>query len=346
MRRPSERGRSGCIFAALAAILVVLVIGAGLLLYGRSQLDAPAAAAGQPVPITVRAGESVDTLIADLDRHGLVRSTFWFSWYARLQGLASKLVAGQFLLNDGMSASLVVHTLESTPQVQTAHLVLPEGLTAAQMAQRVAASGLHVTAAQYLYEVQHGSFTEPFLSGRPAGASLEGFLFPDTYDVPVNATAHDVVEMQLADFGRKAMPLLGGLSPQSLYSTLIVASITEREARFQADRALVASVIDNRLAAGMRLQVDSSVLYGLGVTGGAITAAQLAADTPYNTYLHAGLPPTPISNPGVSSISAAAHPGSTQFLYFVSDCTGHNHYSVSEQVHEQQVAQYLSRPCS
>jgi UPF0755 protein len=213
------------------------------------------------------------------------------------------------------------------------------------MAKRIAAAGVGITAAQYLAEVQTGSFNEPFLAGRPAGATLEGFLFPDTYDIPANATAHDVVQMQLADFATKAMPQFAGLSAQQLYATLTVASITEREAQFEADRAPVAGVVDNRLAAGMRLQLDSTVIYGLGVSGGTLTAQQLATDTPFNTYIHAGLPPTPISNPGVSSITAAVHPTSSSYLFFLSDCSGHNHYSVTEQEHEQQIAQYLSKPC-
>ena len=85
--------------------------------------------------------------------------------------------------------------------------------------------------------------------------------------------------------------------------------------------------------------------YGLGLSGGALTARQLATDTPYNTYIHPGLPPTPISNPGVSSITAAVHPASTPYLFFISDCSGHNHYSVTEQEHEQQINQYLGKPC-
>ncbi|MBJ7595031.1 MAG: endolytic transglycosylase MltG [Candidatus Dormibacteraeota bacterium] len=344
MRR-GQHGRSGRVFAIVAVLVLLVVIVGGTLLYGRSQLDPPAATAGAPVTITVHSGETLDPLVADLAAHGLIRSTFWFGWFARLQGLEPRLVAGNFVLDDAMSSSYIVQRLEGAPQVGTHHLLLTEGLTAGQMAARVAAAGIGISADQYLAEVRTGTFSEPFLVGRPAGASLEGFLFPDTYAIPDHSTAHDIVQMQLADFANKAMPLLQGLSPQQLYSTLTVASIAEREAKFDADRPLVAGVVDDRLANGQLLQLDSTVTYGLGLSGGALTAKQLATDTPYNTYIHAGLPPTPISNPGVSSITAAAHPATTPYLFFISDCSGHNHYSVTELQHEQQIQQYLGKPC-
>ncbi len=344
-RRERQGGRTGVIVGIVAIGIVLAVIAGGTLLYGRTQLEPSASTASTTVTVTVHSGESLDTLVQDLAGHGLIRSSFWFGWYARLQGLGSKLVPGNFALDDGMSASYIVQRLEAPPQVGTRHVLLTEGLTAAQMATKIAAAGLGVTAAQYMAEVRHGSFNEPFLAGRPAGASLEGFLFPDTYDIPANATAHDVVQTQLADFARKAMPLLTGLSPTQLYAAVTVASITEREAEFAADRALVAGVVDNRLAAGIRLQLDSTVIYGLGISDGTLTAQQLATDTPYNTYVHAGLPPTPIANPGVSSLTTAVHPASTPYLFFISDCSGHNHYSVTDQVHEQQIHQYLGKPC-
>jgi UPF0755 protein len=343
--RRSQHGRTGVVFAIIGVVVVLAVLAGGTLLYARAQLDPPASTASAQVTITVHSGEQLDPLVKDLANHGLIRSSFWFGWFARLQGLGSRIVAGDFVLNDAMSASYIVQRLGSAPQAGTRHLLLTEGLTAGQMAARVGGAGLGITADQYLAEVRSGSFNEPFLAGRPAGASLEGFLFPDTYDIPQNATAHDVVQMQLADFANKAMPLFTGLSPQQLYATLTVASIAEREAKFDADRPLVAGVVDNRLANDQLLQLDSTVTYGLGLNGGGLTAKQLQTDTPYNTYIHAGLPPTPISNPGVSSIMAAVHPASTPYLFFISDCSGHNHYSVTELEHERQINQYLSKPC-
>jgi UPF0755 protein len=343
--RRGEQGRTGVVFAVIAVILVLVIAAGGTLLYGRNQLDPPATTAGAPVTVHVTTGETAETLVAELATHGLIRSSFWFGWYARLEGLGSKLVVGDFVLDNSMSASYIVQRLEGTPQVNTHHLLLTEGLTAAQMAKKVEAAGLGITADQYMAEVQHGAFNEPFLASRPAGASLEGFLFPDTYDAPDHSTAHDIVQMQLADFANKAMPALAGLAPDKLYATLIIGSMIEREAKFDADRPLVAGVIANRLAGGQLLQVDSTVIYGLGIDGSTLSAAQLKIDTAYNTYLHTGLPPTPIANPGTSSIAAAAQPASTPDYFYLSDCSGHNHYSVTEQQHEQQIVQFLGKPC-
>jgi UPF0755 protein len=225
-------------------------------------------------------------------------------------------------------------------------VVIPEGLTAAQIAQRVQSTGLGVTASAYLGEERTGHFSDGFLVGRPAGAPLEGMLFPDTYDVPIGATAHDVVAQQLQAFMARALPMVGS-PPHGLtaYQMVVLASIVEREARLPADRPQVAGVLYNRLARGMDLQVDASVIYGVGVTDRAPTSDELKQDTPYNTYLHLGLPPTPISNPGLASLQAAAHPATSDYLFYVSDGCGHNHYSSTAAAHDALVQQYLNSPC-
>jgi UPF0755 protein len=333
-------------FAVVAVVAVLAVVGGGLVLYGRAQLEAPAAAHTAVVTLDVQSGESVDQLATDLQSHGLIRSSFWFGWFARVKGLGSNLQAGKFKLDSGMGASAIIQRLSAAPEVTVHKLVLAEGLTARQMAQKVGDAGLGITADQYLAEATSGSFDEPFLAGRPAGATLEGFLFPDTYSVPDGTTAHQLVKMQLDDFAQRAAPLLA-TPPHGLtaYQMVVMASVIEREARFDDDRPQVASVLYNRLSKNMLLQVDASVLYGLHVFGRSPTADELKVDTPYNTYLHPGLPPTPIASPGLASVQAAAHPATTQFLFYVSDACGHNHYSTTVQQHDQQAAKYLNSPC-
>ena len=344
---PRRRGRGlACAFLVLALLAVLAVAAGGLVLYARAQLDAPASSHATVVQVEVKQGETVDQLADDLQAKGVVRSSFWFKWFARFKGLADHLHAGRFKLDTGMGASAVVQKLEGTPEVAVKRVVLAEGLNAEQMAKRVAAAGLGISADQYLAEVRTGSFSEPFLASRPQGASLEGFLFPDTYDFPMGTTAHQVVQAQLDDLARRAGPLLQS-PPKGLtaYQLVVVASIVEREAQFDNDRPLVASAIDNRLAQGMPLQSDATVVYGLHITGREPTADELHVDTPYNTYLHTGLTPTPISNPGLASLQAAASPARTDYLFWVADGCGHNHYAVTAQQHEQQNQQYLDSPC-
>ncbi|HZS15045.1 MAG TPA: endolytic transglycosylase MltG [Candidatus Dormibacteraeota bacterium] len=333
-------------FAVVAVLAVLAVVGGGLVLYGRTQLEAPSATHGAAVTVQVQSGETVDQLAADLQTRGLIRSSFWFGWFAKFKGLASQLRAGQFKLDSGMGASAIIQRLEGAPDVAVLRVTLVEGLTARQMAAKVGAAGLGITADQYMNEVDHGTFSEPFLAGRPAGASLEGFLFPDTYDVPQGTTAHQLVQMQLDDFAHRTAALLAA-PPNGLsaYQLVVLASIVEREAQFDDDRPKVASAIFNRLSQGMALQSDATVEYGLGITGREPSADELHQDTPYNTYLHTGLTPTPISNPGLASLQAAAHPAATQFLFWVADGCGHNHYAVTAQQHDQQVAQFLNSPC-
>lgn len=341
------RGRSGrrllLAFALIAAVIVVALGGAYV--YARGQLDAPRGDHGSTVVITVTAGEPFDAIVDDLAAHSLIRSTSIFSLYARLKGLTS-VTPGRYRLDGGMAAGTIIRRLEEPPDVETRTVTLPEGLTAAQMARVVAASGVGISADQYLAEVLHGGFSEPFLQHRARGASLEGFLFPDTYTVPVGASAHDLVQMQLDAFASKAAPLLTQTTPTlNDYQVVVLASIVEREARFDADRGLVAGVIVNRLGAGMPLSVDATVSYGVGRTSGEPTKDELARDTPYNTYLHAGLPPTPIGNPGVASIRAAAMPTQSSYLFYVSDACGHNHYATTAAQHEQNITRYVGTPC-
>ena len=343
--RPGEAGR-GRVWIAVG-VLVVLAIGIAVTgFYARNELEPPSSTHGPVVAITIHTGETLDGVSSDLASNGIVRSAFWFALYARVRGLSSHLQPGTYHFDDGMGASAVVAKLEGPPDAPPGpRVTFAEGETAQQMADQLSkTSGISITSAAYMHEVTQGHFTEPFLTGLPAGAPLEGFLFPDTYDIPANATAHDVVQMQLDDFQRKAAASLTSpsLTP---YQVVIVGSVIEREAKYPADRPIVSSVIANRLAAGMNLQVDATVLYGLGVTGRNPTAQELAQDTPYNTYIHPGLPPTPISNPGVSSLTAAAHPSQTQYLYYISDCSGHNHYSMTEAEQEQAISEYLSQPC-
>jgi UPF0755 protein len=342
-----RRGRGLAVTFAILAVLAVLVVGfGGVVLYARGQLEAPASSHGQVVTVDVRPGESLDQLADDLATKGVVRSAFWFKWFARFKGLADHLHVGRFRLDTGMGASAVIQRLEGVPDVTTVRIVLTEGLTARQMAARVERSGVGVTAAQYMAEVDSGTFDEPFLAGRPSGSSLEGFLFPDTYEFPKGTGAHQIVKAQLDDFARRAGALLQAPpNGMSAYQLVVVASIIEREAQFDNDRPLVASAIYNRLGATMPLQSDATVEYGLGITGREPTADELKQPSPYNTYLHTGLPPTPIANPGLASLQAAAHPAKTGYYFWVADGCGHNHYATTEAQHEQQNQQFLNSPC-
>jgi UPF0755 protein len=216
------------------------------------------------------------------------------------------------------------------PPPKPFRIIFPEGFTRAQMAQRIVAvrriarekrgARTRLTANVYLRSTARSRLPARFAGdGKPR--SLEGFLFPATYEFTAKTTSKQLVDRQLEAFQRNWRTVeLGYARSKNLtpYDVLIIASMVEKEAIAPDERALVAAVIYNRLKARMPLGIDATIRYGLGVPGTeALRESHLANPTPYNTRIHAGLPPTPIANPGLASIQAAAHPARVKYLYFV-----------------------------
>jgi cell division protein YceG involved in septum cleavage len=220
-------------------------------------------------------------------------------------------------------------TVAPPPPPPVVKVLIPEGKTRAQIAQITASDGLK---GSYAAASGRSSLLNPDAYGAPRGTnSLEGFLFPATYDMDVGAPVGRLVEEQLIafreNFGAAEVARARALHVTP-YQLLIVASMVEREAQIPGDRAKIAAVIYNRLAQGMPLGIDASIYYAVELASGIptytheLTEAQLHIDSPYNTRTHVGLPPTPISNPGVASIEAAAHPAHVSYLYYVAGADG------------------------
>jgi len=213
-------------------------------------------------------------------------------------------------------------------------VTIPEGLTVRGTAARVAGGLDWVARKAFLRAATGGRF--PPQSYLPRGTrTAEGFLFPNTYDFLKSTTAADVVTRLLDEFHQETATLPWRNAKKlgvSEYQIVIIASLIEREARFQTDRPKVARVIYNRLAAGMKLQIDATVQYALGKTKPVLTYADLRVESPYNTYLHGGLPPTPIASPGLASLRAALEPAKGPWLWFlVTDSAGHETFTASYQ---------------
>ncbi|MBJ7603544.1 MAG: endolytic transglycosylase MltG [Candidatus Dormibacteraeota bacterium] len=324
----------------LLVVLVLLVaVGyAGSQGYGwyQSQINDPVGGDTRPVAVHIDSGETPDAIAADLVAKGLVRNREVFLVYLRSRGNGANIQAGDFQLSRSMSMAAIVDHL--TSGTNTLQIRLAEGLTLAKMAEAVQVSGL-ASGQQYTAAAQLAGHQESFLLGRPQGAppTLEGFLFPDTYQLPPSAGARGLVQLQLDRFGR----IVGaGLSHEiqapaagrpllSLYQLVSAASIVEREVNRDPDRRIVCGIIFNRLQQGMPLQIDATVLYGLGRFGGQLTQADLGQDTPYNTYLHQGLPPGPIANPGEAALKACVEPQPSTYLFYFSDPSGATHYATT-----------------
>ena len=340
-RRHRHSRRLVVVFSTLAAVMVVVCVAAAGLVYGKLETRPVTAAQGDGVVVSVHRGESLVEVADALASQGLSRSSTWFAAAARLDGI--RLRAGRYLISSGMGASEIVAVLEGTSYCPAVSITTPPGFTAAQIATRVAATrGMGVTRQQYLAALNEGGYTAPILAIRPPGdTSLEGFLFPDTYTVTACSTARQIVQAQLDDAQRRLAPLLPS-SVGAAYADLIKASIVQVEVA-PRDFATGASVIDNRLALPMRLQIDSTVMYGLGMAGRPMSGADEAVDTPYNSYLNPGLPPTPIDNPDLAALQAVLRPAQTDYLFYVSDACGNTYFSATEAVHEQQVREYLGK---
>jgi len=254
-----------------------------------------------------------------LEREGVISSSFFFELRATLGGERGKLLSGTYHLKLDMSYGSVLKLLTTPPPpVPVTELALIEGKSRHQIDALLHSQGIR---GSYIAATRHSRLLNPARYGAPpAVPSLEGFLFPATYQLREPVRIADLVSDQLRTFKQRfatvklGYPRRHRLSP---YDVLIIASIIEDEAAIQHDYSLVASVIYNRLRHNMPLGMDSTTRYEFNDWTHPLTSSELAAQSPYNTRLNVGLPPTPIGNPGMSAIEAAAHPAQTNYLYFV-----------------------------
>jgi UPF0755 protein len=322
--RSSERKAGGRITRARVGALLVLAVVIALVWFLLALFQPGAGSGHGSVIVAIPKGSSSGQVGTILAREGVVSSGFFFEARALLEGKRGELHSGRFRMRHDMSYAAAIELLSKpAPKVIAVKVVIPEGETRRQIAQLAHADGL---VGSYLVASQRSSHLNPTRYGAPAGTpNLEGFLFPATYEMHAGAPASLLVDEQLAAFRlhfatrqiRAARAL--HVTP---YQLLTIASMVEREAQVEHDRPLVAAVIYNRLRLGMTLGIDATIRYALNDYSAPLTEAQLQLNSPYNTRLHTGLPPTPISNPGVASIEAAAHPAHVSYLYYVAAADG------------------------
>jgi UPF0755 protein len=228
--------------------------------------------------------------------------------------------------------------------VRTITVTIPEGYSRSQTAELVGQEGLR---GSYEKASVRSPYLDPARYGGSGAKSLEGFLFPDTFELERHAVAADLVQLQLEDFKRR----IAGVSMAyarsknlTVYDVVTIASMIEDEAGLESQRRLVAAVIYNRLHEGMPLGIDATIRFATGNYTEPLTESELATDSPYNTRTRAGLPPGPINSPGLASIEAAAHPAKVDYLYYVAEPGACNKlaFSSSEAEFEEDVARYNS----
>jgi UPF0755 protein len=323
------RETGGRLTRARIGALLALAVAAFVVWFMVSVFQPFVGAAGGSVIVDIPKGSSASAIGSILARDGVVSSGFFFDVRSLIEGKRGDLHSGRFQLRRGMSYAAAIDALSKPPPARiTVRVTIPEGETRLQIAQIASAEDLtgSYLAATGRSAVARSRRLDPRAYGAPRDTpNLEGFLFPATYYLYAGTPASLLVADQLAAFEQNFGPVevrrahALHISP---YQLLIVASMVEREALLEHDRPLVAAVIYNRLRLGMALGIDATIRYALGDYTQPLTEAQLQIDSPYNTRTHHGLPPTPISNPGVASIEAAAHPAHVPYLYYVNGADG------------------------
>ena len=290
--------------------------------------------------ITIEEGMGL-TQIADLlKEESLLRNPLLFIVYAYLDGKAGRMQAGIYEIDTPVSAKDLVTVISGGYIGNLVRLTIPEGFNGEQIAEKLVEEGVIDKRDEFLnlvqlstaaaYEIYNYDFLENI-----SASSLEGFLFPDTYEFKENTDPKRVLDKFLKNFERKASNLVGD------YDTLILASLLEREVQTQEDMRLVAGVLNNRLEIGMLLQVDATLVYITGKKTGQLTNRDKLIDSVFNTYKYAGLPPAPIANPGLKAINAVLNPIPSDYLYYLTDLDSKTHFAKTLEEHNKNKSIYL-----
>jgi UPF0755 protein len=336
---------------ALVVILALVGVGASKGYdWWNYNLNTPVSSTRQAVIVHVQPGELPAQVGDDLQAKNLIRSKDVFEWYVRLTGIGSRIQAGAFVLSPTMSMVQIANALQNGKTDQIV-VFIPEGFPLNYQADYVdkAWPGMK---APYLAAAADPSWSAKydFLGSRPANANppLEGYLFPDTYLVDPNGGVNGLIAQQLDQFGKVMTPDIRAQIAQAtparpaetIESIVILASMVEREANRDPDRGNVCSVYYNRLARGIPLGVDATLLYGLGRLTPEPTYPELQMNTPWNTRKHAGLPPGPISNPGKAALLACVNPPQTAYLFYFTDRNGTTHFETNQQDFDRDIQKY------
>jgi len=346
-RQGHHLSKGGLVLLAVVVVLAVVAFGAVRGVLNRPVVAAAPASAsrsaapsGTLVQVNIRQGETTAEIAKDLEDKGLIPNDTVFLGMLKLRGSGSNFQPGIHEVRAGTPMEQLADELSQPVAPKEVRITLPEGRRLEEDAAAAATAGIG-TAEAFTQLADHPdpSWNYDFLADLPKGASLEGFLFPDTYQLPASPQAADLIKRQLDDFQRRVTPdVRQQIASQNhkLYDTLIVASIVEREAKAPEERPLIAGVYWNRLKRGMGLFADPTVQYAVGKPGNwwpNLSANDLKVNSPYNTYIKQGLPPGPICNPGLASIQAAANPQG-DYLYFVAKNDGSGQHAFARTLDE------------
>ena len=313
----------------VALLLLAAALGGVYLVYaGVRGEQAPEGAA----KVEVVKGDTLSEVAAKLEAEGIIENAFVFKMQARIEGYGTEIKTGRYTFEPGQESEEILRKLTAGVAVPTIAVTIPEGLTLEETARTVAAD-TDVSAAEFVRAARETDYGYAFLED-PAIKSTEGYLFPRRYDFEKGVTAPQVVDRLLGQYllETESMDLAAARERHGLteHELVTVASLIEKESANAEERPVIASVIYNRLREDMALQIDATIQYALERPKESLKLSDLRIDSPYNTYVNEGLPPGPICSPSRQSLEAALNPERTNYLYYVLEADGREHFFTSD----------------
>ncbi|MDD6134297.1 MAG: endolytic transglycosylase MltG [Selenomonadaceae bacterium] len=321
---------------AVAAVLALLVfVGVCTAIFRSSSTPRASISADQPIYVSVKPGMSASDIGDELVKHGVLESKFSFWWKVKTSDAASQFKSGVYAMKPNMAAEEVLRKLVSG-DTTVVKFTIPEGFGVKEIAKRLADEGL-VEEQEFLAKAKKYAPYDYIERKDDIRYACEGFLFPDTYELHEDPTPESIMKMMAEDFDTRLTPELRARAREmnlSIFDLITLASLVEKEALYAEDRPIIAQVFFKRLKIGMPLQSDTTLQYLLDAPKEDVSIKDTKIESPYNTYQHRGLPPGPIASPGMAAIKAVLYPADTDYLYFVADRKGHNHYSTNYADHQ------------
>lgn len=330
--RPLAR-RQQLLAAGMAAVAAVLLVGYVSYRVGLG----PAASAGSTQVFEIRSGENANSVATELKRAGLIRNRTAFLTYLNFHGLRTGLKAGTYSISPTKTGPFIAELLTNGSTFSN-RLTVPEGYRLSQIEALAAKHGISKAAFTAALVAPH---SQAFLESKPPGVSLEGYLFPDSYEVGSTTTAAQLVDAMLDTFGKRVgQEYVQAFAAQglTLHQGLTIASIVEREVSHPEDRPIVAQIFLKRFREKQPLGSDVTVHYASDLAG---VPFNLDINSLYNTRKFVGLPPGPIASPGLSAMDAVAHPAATTYNYFLSGNDGKTYYANTYAEHQRNIQKYL-----
>jgi len=300
-------------------------------------------ASNETIIYTAKKGMGDDEIAKELQKMGIIRSNYFFRFYVVVSLQHSSLQAGDYNISPRMSIYHIVKKMVQGDVIKNEVIIL-EGWDTRDIAKYLETK--NICTQNYFIALTQNDYSNQFdfLQDLPKNAGLEGYLFPDTYEITKGETCEEILNAMLANFDRKLTPDMKAeikKQKRSIFDVVTMASILEKEVRTLDDKKIVSGILWKRISVGMPLQLDSTVNYVTGKSDASVSIKDLKKDSPYNTYMYKGLPKGPISNPGIDSITAAIYPKSSKYWFYLTD--GKTIFSENYAQHNAAAAKYLGK---